>query len=294
MTETAQLGDHVASAPLAGRRALVTGGSRGIGAGIVRRLAADGAAVAFTYREAEDPANDLEQEIVGSGGAAWAVKADSADPEALRAAIADTVGRFGGLEVLVNNAGTSHHAPTEEFPMAEYDRLLAVNVRAIFVAIQAALPHLGAGGRIITIGSVLADRARSAVSASTRSPRPRSLDCRAISPANSGPVASPSTPSSRGRWPPTRIPTPESSPTPCARRRRSATTANPPTSPMPWHSWRGPRQCSSPARPGTSTAAMPSEASTVSPNLRGRLTTHGLSPLHAEYCEWPVATTRSD
>ena len=158
MTETAQL-DDVARAPLAGRRVLVTGGSRGIGAGIVRQLAADGAAVAFTYREAEGPANDLKQEIVGSGGAAWAVQADSADPEALRAAIAETVGRFGGLEVLVNNAGTSHHAPIEEFPMAEYDRLLAVNVRAIFVAIQAALPHLGAGGRIITIGSVLADRA---------------------------------------------------------------------------------------------------------------------------------------
>jgi 3-oxoacyl-[acyl-carrier protein] reductase len=158
MTETAQL-DDVASAPLAGRRALVTGGSRGIGAGIVRRLAADGAPVAFTYREAEGPANDLEQEIVGSGGMAWAVQADSADPEALRAAIAETVGRFGGLDVLVNNAGTSHHAPIEEFPMAEYDRLLAVNVRAVFVTIQAALPHLGAGGRIITIGRVLADRA---------------------------------------------------------------------------------------------------------------------------------------
>ena len=158
MTETAQL-DDVARAPLAGRRALVTGGSRGIGAGIVRRLAADGAAVAFTYREAKGPANSLEQEITGSGGQAWAVQADSADPEALRAAIAETVGRFGGLEVLVNNAGTSHHASIEEFPMAEYDRLLAVNVRAVFVAIQAALPHLGAGGRIITIGSVLADRA---------------------------------------------------------------------------------------------------------------------------------------
>jgi 3-oxoacyl-[acyl-carrier protein] reductase len=158
MTETAQL-DDVARAPLAGRRALVTGGSRGIGAGIVRRLAADGAAVAFTYREAEGPANDLEKEIVGSGGAAWAVQADSADPEALRAAIAETVGQFGGLEVLVTNAGTSHHAPIEEFPMAEYDRVLAVNVRATFVAIQAALPHLGAAGRIITIGSVFADRA---------------------------------------------------------------------------------------------------------------------------------------
>ena len=75
MTETAQLGDDVASAPLVGRRALVTGGSRGIGAGIVRRLAADGAAVAFTYREAKGPANDLEQEIVGSGGMALAMLA---------------------------------------------------------------------------------------------------------------------------------------------------------------------------------------------------------------------------
>jgi 3-oxoacyl-[acyl-carrier protein] reductase len=158
MTQTARL-DDIAKAPLADRRAFVTGGSRGIGAGIVRRLAADGAAVAFTYRETKGIANDLEEEILGSGGQALAVHADSADPEALRAAISKAVERFGGLEVLVNNAGTSHHAPMEEFPLAEYDRLLAVNVRAIFVAIQAALPHLGTGGRIITIGSVLADRA---------------------------------------------------------------------------------------------------------------------------------------
>jgi 3-oxoacyl-[acyl-carrier protein] reductase len=158
MTEPAQL-DDVARASLAGRRALVTGGSRGIGAGIVRRLAADGAAVAFTYREATGPAKDLEQEIIGSGGQVFAFQADSEDPEAVRAAVSETVERFGGLEVLVNNAGTSHMAPIEEFPMAEYDRILAVNVRAVFVAIQAALPHLGEGGRIISIGSVLADRA---------------------------------------------------------------------------------------------------------------------------------------
>ena len=158
MTQTARL-DEIARPPLAGRRALVTGGSRGIGASIVRRLAADGAAVAFTYREAKGPATDLEQEIIGSGGMAWAIQADSAVPEALRVAISETVEGFGGLEVLVNNAGTSHIAPIEEFPLAEYDRILAVNVRAIFVAIQAALPHLGTGGRIITIGSVLADRA---------------------------------------------------------------------------------------------------------------------------------------
>src|ERR1700692_3780101 len=157
MTETARLNDG-AWAPLADRRALVTGGSRGIGAGIVRRLAADGAAVAFTYREAKGPANDLEQEIIDSGDMARAFQADSADPEALRSAISKTVDEFDSLEVLVNNAGTSHIAPIEEFPLAEYDRILAVNVRAIFVAIQAALPHLGPGGRIISIGSVMADR----------------------------------------------------------------------------------------------------------------------------------------
>src|ERR1700719_1231843 len=132
MTETAQF-DVVASAPLAGRRALVTGGSRGIGAGIVRRLAADGAAVAFTYREAKGPANDLEQEIIDSGGMARAFQADSEDPEALRSAISETFDGFGGLEILVNNAGTAHVAPIEEFPLAEYERILAVNVRAIFV-----------------------------------------------------------------------------------------------------------------------------------------------------------------
>src|ERR671918_71206 len=153
MTEAARL-DDVARAPLAGRRAMVTGGSRGIGAGIVRRLAADGAAVAFTYRTSKGVANSLEQEIIGSGGQALAVQADSEDPEALRAAVSETVERFGGLDVLVNNAGIFHVAPIEEFPPAEFDRLLAVNVRAIFVAIQAALPHLGAGGRIITIGSL--------------------------------------------------------------------------------------------------------------------------------------------
>jgi 3-oxoacyl-[acyl-carrier protein] reductase len=158
MTEQARAG-VAARPPLAGRRALVTGGSRGIGAAIVRRLAADGAAVAFTYREAKEAAISLEQEMIGSGGQALAVRADSGDPEAVRAAVSETVDRFGGLEVLVNNAGTSHRAPIEDFPMAEYDRILAVNVRAVFVAIQAAVPHLGADGRIISIGSVLADRA---------------------------------------------------------------------------------------------------------------------------------------
>ncbi|WP_089102854.1 3-oxoacyl-ACP reductase family protein [Streptomyces hyaluromycini] len=158
MTGPARL-DDIAVAPLAGRRALVTGGSRGIGAGIVRRLAADGAAVAFTYREAKGAADSLEQEITGSGGQAWAIQADSAEPEAVRMAVAGAVERFDGLDVLVNNAGVSHVAPVEEFSLADFDRLVAVNVRAVFVAIQAALPYLGASGRIVSIGSVLADRA---------------------------------------------------------------------------------------------------------------------------------------
>ena len=90
---------------------------------------------------------------------ARAFQADSEDPEALRSAISETVDGFGGLEILVNNAGTAYIAPIEEFPLAEYERILAVNVRAIFVAIQAAIPHLAAGGRIINIGSTMADRA---------------------------------------------------------------------------------------------------------------------------------------
>ena len=157
MSDTAR--PDVARLPLAGRRALVTGGSRGIGAAIVRRLAADGAAVAFTYRESRGSANDLEQEVISAGGQALAIQADSENVDAVRGAVSATVDRFDGLDVLVNNAGTSHSAPIEKFPMDEFERIVAVNVRAIFVAIQAALPHLDEGGRIISIGSVLADRA---------------------------------------------------------------------------------------------------------------------------------------
>jgi len=243
MTQPARL-DDVASASLAGRRAMVTGGSRGIGAGIVRRLAADGAAVAFTYREAKGPAIDLEQEIIGSGGQALAVQADSEDLVALRAAISKAVGWFGGLEVLVNNAGTSQMAPIEEFPLAEYDRLLAVNVRAIFVAIQAALPHLGAGGRIISIGSVLAERApisglsvysltKAAIAGLTRSLArelgPRGITINTVQP---GPVETDMNPASGDFADAVRSLT------------RSATTPNPTTSPMPWRFWREPRRAS--------------------------------------------------
>ncbi|MFI7497685.1 3-oxoacyl-ACP reductase family protein [Streptomyces sp. NPDC049687] len=139
--------------PLDGKTALVTGGSRGIGAGIVRRLTADGAQVAFTYASAKDQA-DAVAEATG----ALAVQADNADHEAVRAAVSRTTEHFGGLDILVNNAGVSHAAPIEDFPLEEFDRLIAVNVRGVFSAVQAAAPHLGQGGRIITIGSVIVDR----------------------------------------------------------------------------------------------------------------------------------------
>jgi 3-oxoacyl-[acyl-carrier protein] reductase len=145
-------------AALAGRRALVTGGSRGIGAATVRRLAADGAAVAFTYQSSPDAAQDLVDELEATGAKVAAIKADSADALAVAAAVDEAVERLGGLDILVNNAGIAQGAPIESFPLEDFDRMLAINVKAVFAAIQRAVPHLGAGGRIITIGSVNADR----------------------------------------------------------------------------------------------------------------------------------------
>jgi 3-oxoacyl-[acyl-carrier protein] reductase len=140
--------------PLEGRTALVTGGSRGIGAAIVRRLTADGARVAFTYTSAKDKA-DAVAEATG----ALAVQADNTDHDAVGAAVARTVEHYGRLDILVNNAGVAHIAPIKDFPIEEFDRQIAVNVRGVFSAVQAAADHLGQGGRIITIGSVSADRA---------------------------------------------------------------------------------------------------------------------------------------
>jgi 3-oxoacyl-[acyl-carrier protein] reductase len=144
---------------LAGKRALVTGGSRGIGAEIVRRLTADGAAVAFTYGSSSVEAEKLVAEIGEAGGTAVAIQADSADPEQVARSVDETVAQLGGIDVLVNNAGVAHVENAETFPLEQFDRLVAVNVRAVFVAIQRALPHLGEGGRIINIGSINADRA---------------------------------------------------------------------------------------------------------------------------------------
>ena len=143
---------------LQGKRAFVSGGSRGIGAAIVRRLAGEGADVVFTYAASPDAAAALVAEVEGRGGRVSALRADSADVGALQDAIRAGVVRMGGLDILVNNAGILLHGTVDEFALEDFERMFAVNVRAVFVAAKAASAHLGVGGRIVTIGSVTADR----------------------------------------------------------------------------------------------------------------------------------------
>ena len=146
------------SRKLQGKVALVTGGSRGIGAAIARRLAGDGASVALTYSHGADAAASVVEAIERAGGRAIAIQADAADAEAVRNAVERTVTTFGRLDVLVNNAGTVIPMPVQETTLADFDRVFAVNVRGTFVATQAALKHMQAGGRIIMIGSCLGER----------------------------------------------------------------------------------------------------------------------------------------
>lgn len=143
---------------LQNRRALVTGGSRGIGAAIVKRLAREGARVALTYVSKPDQANETVKAAQALGVRAIAIQADSADPEAVVAAVERTVAEFGGIDILVNNAGVLSIAPIDNFSLKDFDRTLAVNVRAVFVATQAAVRHMKEGGRIINIGSCNAER----------------------------------------------------------------------------------------------------------------------------------------
>src|SRR3979490_29024 len=138
--------------------ALVTGGSRGIGAAIAKRLAADGANVAITYTKDADAATSIVKEIERAGKKAIAIQADAADANAVKTAVEKTVATFGRLDVLVNNAGTAIPKPFEETTMDEMDRLLDINIRGVFVATQAALKHMKSGGRIISIGSAVGDR----------------------------------------------------------------------------------------------------------------------------------------
>jgi 3-oxoacyl-[acyl-carrier protein] reductase len=146
------------SRPLSGKRALVTGGSRGIGAAIVDRLARDGADVALTYVSKPSQADETCKAARAHGVKAIAIQADSADAKALTAAVDRTVAELGGIDILVSNAGIAVMAPVDDFRLEDFDRTVAINIRAVFVAAQAAVKHIQQGGRIITIGSCNAER----------------------------------------------------------------------------------------------------------------------------------------
>jgi 3-oxoacyl-[acyl-carrier protein] reductase len=143
---------------LTGKRALVTGASRGIGAAIAKALAAEGADVAITYEKSADAAAEVVRAVKALGRRAVAIQADNANVAAVQASIAKTVTEFGGLDILVNNAGILRLSEVEKISLEDIDALLNVNVRAPIIASQAAIPHLGRGGRIINIGSFFADK----------------------------------------------------------------------------------------------------------------------------------------
>lgn len=145
-------------ANLTNKTALVTGASRGIGAAIAKRLAAEGAKVAITYAKGADAAAQVVKDIESKGGKAIAIQADATDAKAVNAAVEKTVATFGGLDVLVNNAGTAIPKPFEETTLEEMDRVIDINLRGVFIATQAALKHLRDGGRIIMIGSCVGER----------------------------------------------------------------------------------------------------------------------------------------
>jgi 3-oxoacyl-[acyl-carrier protein] reductase len=138
--------------------ALITGGSRGIGAAIAKRLASDGASVAITYAKDSGAASAVVKAIEGDGGKAIAIQAEATDPKALEGAVEKTVATFGRLDVLVNNAGTAIPKAFEQTRLEEIDRMFNINVRGTLVATQAALKHMKTGGRIIMIGSCVGER----------------------------------------------------------------------------------------------------------------------------------------
>jgi 3-oxoacyl-[acyl-carrier protein] reductase len=144
---------------LEGKVALVTGGGRGIGAAVALRMAQDGADVALTYQQDERSADDVVDQIKAAGRRAIAVRADNADPTALVAAVDRTAEELGRLDILVNNAGAFLLGPFEQLGTEEIEQTIAVNIRAPFVAAQAAVRHIPAGGRIVNIGSNVAERA---------------------------------------------------------------------------------------------------------------------------------------
>ncbi|MBI0320128.1 SDR family NAD(P)-dependent oxidoreductase, partial [Streptomyces javensis] len=143
---------------LDGKAALVTGGSRGIGEAVAIRLAEEGADVALTYHSQAERAADVVDRIKALGRRAWAVRADGVDAQAVRAAVEGAAAEFGRLDILVNNAGVGALGPIAELSLDDVDRVLAVNVRAPFLLAQAATAHMADGGRIINIGSCMAER----------------------------------------------------------------------------------------------------------------------------------------
>jgi NAD(P)-dependent dehydrogenase (short-subunit alcohol dehydrogenase family) len=143
---------------LTGKRVLVTGASRGIGAAIALHLARDGADVAITYSSSPDRAAEVVRGIEALGRKGFAIAADSADPAAVHHSVEETVRLLGGLDILVNNAGIARGGALEAMSLTDIDALLDVNIRSVILASQAAIPHLGQGGRIVNIGSCLAER----------------------------------------------------------------------------------------------------------------------------------------
>jgi 3-oxoacyl-[acyl-carrier protein] reductase len=143
---------------LEGKVALVTGGSRGIGAAIVQRLAAAGADVALTYTRSADKAEAVAQAVRQGGRKAIAIAAEAADPKAAAAAVNQTVRELKRLDILVNNAGIFRAGPLEEVTLEDFNATMEINVRAVFFSVQAAAAHMKSGGRIISMGSNLAEQ----------------------------------------------------------------------------------------------------------------------------------------
>jgi 3-oxoacyl-[acyl-carrier protein] reductase len=140
------------------RTALVTGAARGIGAAVALRLAEGGADVAFTYRQDTAAAEAVADKIRGMGRRALALRADSGDPAAIEDAVDRVAAEFGRLDILVNNAGMYVVGPVCDLGAAEFDRSVAVNVRGPYLAARAASRHMREGGRIVSIGSNVAER----------------------------------------------------------------------------------------------------------------------------------------
>src|SRR6201992_2214511 len=143
---------------LKGKVALVTGGSRGIGAAIAKRLAADGASVAITFAKDANSASAVVAAIETAGGKGLAIQDDAVDSSAVRRAIEEAVAKLGRLDVLVNNAGTAIPKPFQEASLEELDHIINLNIRSVFVTTQEALKHMNDNGRVIMIGSCVGER----------------------------------------------------------------------------------------------------------------------------------------